>query len=152
LFAVTTRAIPLPSIVGAICLGFVPGIADSKLKPNEGISIAWKYLALAVVGGISLLVFAIGQWDTPIPGMEHIASVMVPVIMFVFTMRFGGQTILRHYSLRALLKFSGLLPWRLVEMLEQARELILLSRVGGSYTFVHGLLQEHFAKRQIGKK
>jgi hypothetical protein len=56
----------------------------------------------------------------------------------------GGQTFIRHYTLRYLLARNNLLPWRLVNFLEVAVTHILLRKVGGGYIFVHRMIQEYF--------
>ena len=56
-----------------------------------------------------------------------------------------GNSIILHFTLRAVLARTNRLPWRLVPFLDYCVERIFLRRVGGGYIFVHRLLQEHFA-------
>ena len=58
---------------------------------------------------------------------------------------FGGVAFIQHFILRFLLWCGGAMPWRYVRFLEEARERILLQRVGGGYRFIHPLFQEYFA-------
>jgi DNA polymerase III delta prime subunit len=56
-----------------------------------------------------------------------------------------GLFVSLHYSIRFILFCHDSLPWRVVPFLDHAVERVFLRRVGGSYTFVHRLVQEHFA-------
>jgi len=62
---------------------------------------------------------------------------------------YGGNTLLRHYTLRFILARNNLLPWRLVPFLDHCVDLIFLRRVGGGYIFIHRLLMEHFAEMYV---
>jgi hypothetical protein len=56
-----------------------------------------------------------------------------------------GLSFVNHFLLRLFLTWRGNLPWDLVTFLDGAAERLLLRKVGGSYTFVHGLLREYLA-------
>jgi hypothetical protein len=62
---------------------------------------------------------------------------------------FGGWAVFNHLSLRIILVYRNLLPWRLVPFLDHCVDLIFLRRVGGGYIFVHRLLMEHFAEMYV---
>jgi hypothetical protein len=57
----------------------------------------------------------------------------------------GGSNVIKHFLVRLLLWWHGDLPWRLADFLDYAASLIFLRKVGGSYIFLHRLLQNHFA-------
>ena len=59
----------------------------------------------------------------------------------------GGDTFLKHLTLRLWLVRSGLAPWNYAKFLDHAAERILLRKVGGGYTFYHRMLLEYFAAR-----
>jgi hypothetical protein len=75
----------------------------------------------------------------------------VPCFMLSFLlaaeMRYGGYTCLQHFTLRRLLVRIGAAPWHYVDFLDYAAERIFLRKVGGGYSFIHRLLQDHFAAR-----
>lgn len=64
------------------------------------------------------------------------------VVLWIAT---GGQSILRHYTLRLLLAHEYTFPWHAQAFLDDATARVLLQRVGGGYGFVHHQLLEHFA-------
>lgn len=53
-----------------------------------------------------------------------------------------------HYSLRAVLSISRLVPWRFVPFLDSAVRHGILRKVGSGYTFVHPQLRELFASSE----
>ncbi len=61
----------------------------------------------------------------------------------------GLDAFVRHFLLRFLLWRSGTLPWNLVPFLDEASERLLLYQAGGSYGFVHRLLQDYVASLQV---
>ena len=60
----------------------------------------------------------------------------------------GGSACLSHLTPRVILWREGAMPLNYVRFLEYATERIFLRRVGGGYSFVHRLVQEHFAKHE----
>jgi hypothetical protein len=62
---------------------------------------------------------------------------------------FGGLAIIKHYMLRYFIVQNTNLPWQLISFLETASKHIFLHRVGGSYTFIHRTLMEHFAEMDV---
>ena len=79
--------------------------------------------------------------------LEVVATALLfgPVIGLILV----GTGIIEHFALRLVLAWYGILPWRLITVLDYAVNLIFLRRVGGSYIFVHRLLMEHFAEMEI---
>jgi hypothetical protein len=62
---------------------------------------------------------------------------------------YGGLAFLRHYILRFLLWRTGSVPRHYVAFLDYAAECILLRKVGGGYIFLHRLMLDYFAAREI---
>lgn len=62
----------------------------------------------------------------------------------------GGITVLRHYLLRFLFKLAGILPFHIVNFLDDATSRNLLRKVGkgGGYQFTHNYVFEHFANQE----
>jgi hypothetical protein len=98
-----------------------------------------KYVAVAaVLSGL----LALRQWlakEQPERGGE-IAGLF----------RYGGDAVIRHYSLRWMLTRANILPYpfsdrRLVAFLDAMNDRILLRRVGGGWTFTHRYLLNYFA-------
>ncbi|WP_367390114.1 NACHT domain-containing protein [Lewinella sp. LCG006] len=55
-------------------------------------------------------------------------------------------SIIQHFHLRYILYKKGLLPWRLVDFLNEATKNNILESDGGSWRFRHRILQDYFAK------
>lgn len=75
-------------------------------------------------------------------------AVGFPIVLLV-GLSYGGVAYLQHYILRFLLWRGGDMPWRYVCFLDEAKDRILLHRVGGGYRFVHPLFQEYFASGAV---
>ena len=146
---------------------------DVRTKPNQGIHrtaqsaligglIAWLGLGLGLglVWGLALGligVFTVGL-SVRLFGVLGFVLALGLVFGLVFGLplgflRYGGFTIIQHYTLRLFLALSGAAPLRLVRILDEARNRGLLVRVGGGYRFYHGLLRDYFAaQREPGQR
>jgi hypothetical protein len=69
------------------------------------------------------------------------------VFELVGGMNNGGRACLQHVMLRLWLVRNGTAPWRYAKFLDYATDRIFLRKVGGSYLFIHRLLQDYFAAR-----
>jgi predicted lipid-binding transport protein (Tim44 family) len=68
-------------------------------------------------------------------------------IFLLISISLYGEAYLRHYVLRYLLWRSRAIPWHYVRFLEEARERILLQRVGSGYRFIHPLFLDYLASQ-----
>lgn len=62
----------------------------------------------------------------------------------------GGNALLQHFALRLVLTWNRYVPPRYDLLLNYCTERLLLQRIGGRYRFMHKLLQDHFAKMDLG--
>jgi WD40 repeat protein/DNA polymerase III delta prime subunit len=141
-----------PGVIMGLYLGFQPNTIPTSAMPNWGIWLSGQSGLLggcAFAVGLSILTITIGIGS-------HITSpniagftIYIPywlsfgvIGMFVF----GGSEFMKHFLLRILLLKNHTLPWQLVEFLTYAEELLFLTKVGGSYMFIHRALLEHFAQ------
>ncbi|MDJ0600671.1 MAG: hypothetical protein QNJ37_17730 [Crocosphaera sp.] len=58
----------------------------------------------------------------------------------------AGGACIKHLILRIILYCNHYIPWNYASFLDYASDRIFLRKVGGSYIFVHRMLQEHFAR------
>jgi hypothetical protein len=72
------------------------------------------------------------------------------VVILVSVLRFGGQAVLQHFTLRLILYFKGFIPWNYAKFLDWASDKLFLQKVGGGYIFIHRSLMEHFAEMENG--
>jgi hypothetical protein len=82
-----------------------------------------------------------GRFDNPFKYLFGLLAVFFAILFFWF----GGSEVLKHYILRTVLGASGQFPFNLPRLLNYARDLNLLQRVGSAYIFVHRRLLEHMA-------
>jgi hypothetical protein len=64
-------------------------------------------------------------------------------IGLIFWLLSGGVACIQHITLRLILYYNGDIPWDYTNFLDYATDKLLLQRIGGSYKFIHRLLQEH---------
>ncbi len=120
------------ALLGAVSFGLVNAEVKERSTPNEGIRRSARYGCFYGVGfGLVL-----GLVDGPIVGQG---------VMLAAGLRFGWLNCLRHLVVRGLLVRNGVVPWRCVDFLDWAKELLFLRRTGSGYIFVHRMLLEHFA-------
>ncbi|MBT9312454.1 protein kinase domain-containing protein [Leptothoe kymatousa] len=62
----------------------------------------------------------------------------------------GGEALIKHVLLRLLLTVNGTIPWNYRQFLDYAAASIFLQKVGGGYLFIHRLVLEHFATKEVG--
>lgn len=70
--------------------------------------------------------------------------------MFSGLILYGGQTVIRHYTLRWLLASRNVLPFpfhdkELIQFLDEMKDRVFLRRVGGGWVFMHRTLLDYFA-------
>ena len=121
--------------------GFAPTNLTTKSNPNEGIRLSFINSALFISLYcliFSLAVFSIGEKAFILAGGLYWA-----------TQPKGGIAFLQHVALREVLWKNGYAPYNYARFLDYCVRLRLLVRVGGSYKFMHRLLQEHFAAEYI---
>jgi hypothetical protein len=58
----------------------------------------------------------------------------------------GGWFALRHYAVRFLLAWRGLVPIAFAELLDEAVDRLFLIRSGGSYEFIHLTFRDYMAE------
>jgi signal peptidase I len=64
----------------------------------------------------------------------------------------GGLFCIQHLILRILLWWHGHTPWNYARFLQYSEEKALLQRVGGSYQFIHSLLQQKLRVSDLNKE
>jgi hypothetical protein len=149
-------------IVGLIVrlnLGLIDGLkADiqTRIKPNQGIKNSVKNMV--IVSAITLmmalpfkflleyLLASVVEPDVP-PG---IVTASLFILIWSSFDEAGGDALRKHLALRLVLAWNRYAPLRYDLLLNYCTERLLLQRVGGRYRFMHKLLQDHFAKMDLG--
>jgi hypothetical protein len=114
---------------------------EKSLTPNYGFKEALRTAFL-----ISILFCISSFMACQMPAMYYGG------ISFVlgFLACYSYLPLIKHLSLRLVLWQSGTIPWNYGCFLNYCTERLLLQRIGGRYRFMHKLLQDHFAKMDLG--
>jgi hypothetical protein len=137
---VNLRSEVILGAAGLILGGLRGRRVEAKNRPNQGIYLSIRNAVMAglitslLVGGLGLLLRS--------PAYALLAGCITFIIAAGLL---GGGNVIKHFLVRSLLWWNGDLPWRLADFLDYAASLIFLRKVGGSYIFLHRLLQNHFA-------
>ena len=120
-----------------------------RKTPNEGIG---KSAINAICfGSIYGFVIFVGLWSTynfyPLGIIDAFFSALSQGI--VVALITGGDTVIRHFSLRFSLARANRIPWKYRNFLDYATQHRILQKVGGRYRFFHSLIQEHLAQLKI---
>jgi tetratricopeptide (TPR) repeat protein len=139
------------AVIGSVIGGLERAEVARTSKPTQGFqrTLMYSLFAALCIGPVLSVVAALGfhftvryQWTS----VWWVEGLIVGLLMGITTrLIFGGQDLLLHAALRYHLRRSGFLPWHWARFFEDARDHILLRRVGGGYLFVHRILQRYFA-------
>jgi hypothetical protein len=123
------------------------------VTPNEAI---WRSFRSAILVGAAAFVLlgAVAGGINMVfdPDPDAVSAALGDVVAFgvqlalVIAMSYGLGSVAQHWLLRILIWRARVSPLRYGRWLDYAVSLKLLYRSGGGYTFIHGLLQEHFAR------
>ena len=133
------------------------------VAPNEGI---WKTLAniipLSIMGFI--IGFAFGFPMTTLPLLlssvkikQNLTDIVLSlssqlsmsILLAIMFATLAVGACIKHFVLRIILYRTGYIPWNYASFLNYASDRIFMRKVGGSYIFIHRMLQEHFARMNL---
>jgi hypothetical protein len=137
-------------VIGAAFGGIRGKIVDSKIYPNQGISLSTKN---GVIIGISfglfftLLFGSLIFSKTPNLGQGFANGLLIGfsigLLSFIW---YGGWDVFQHYILRFLLWHDKKVTRNYTDFLDNCVDRIFLQKVGGGYIFIHRMLMEYFAE------
>jgi hypothetical protein len=129
-----------------------------KTRPNQGIhgslrnALRMGFLYALIVGLIAGLGGGLvyGPSGGLIFGLSGGLTLGLSGGLVFGLIKYGGEAVTQHYTLRLLLARQGILPFPLrdrclVAYLDAMADRILLRRVGGGWVFIHRYLLEYFA-------
>jgi len=114
---------------------------EKSLTPNHGLKEA---LRTAFLISILFCISSFMAFPMPTTYYRGISCVLG------FLACYSYLPLIKHLSLRLVLWQSGTIPWNYACFLNYCTERLLLQRIGGRYRFMHKLLQDHFAKMDLG--
>ncbi|MEO1439145.1 MAG: protein kinase [Chloroflexota bacterium] len=146
--------IPLAIVVVTILAGLgSPTVGDSS-RPNQGILSSVRNGFL--MGSITSLLYFSNIFISQII-LNNLSDALLwglfSMMWFFWWVAFlvGLSPAIQHLILRWMLHRREGIPWNYAAFLDHAARLILLRRVGGSYTFIHRYLLEYFAALEPDK-
>ncbi|MBA2392122.1 MAG: hypothetical protein H0V70_05185 [Ktedonobacteraceae bacterium] len=119
-----------------------------RLSARNGLRAAFLFGPCAGIGSglaCALAFGLVGQLATWPVLSAAFTVVFTLYFAYAFFFGFGGNVVLEHYILRWYLWRSKVVPFTIVQFLDDATQHILLRKIGGGYIFVHRLLLEYFA-------
>ncbi|MEJ2754214.1 MAG: hypothetical protein P8169_16310, partial [Chloroflexota bacterium] len=129
-------------VVAGFVLGGLRGrAAERKSRPNQGVWLSLRNaFAAALVLSVTLAVLAwIIRRNVVYAWQIGLLSAVIAAAMM------GASVFIKHFLLRALLRYKGLVPWRFARFLDHASQQVLMRKVGNGYIFTHSLVQDYFA-------
>ncbi|MEV4331782.1 helix-turn-helix domain-containing protein [Streptomyces sp. NPDC049597] len=129
---------------------FEPSLQDRRPRPNEGTRRTLRF-SLIQGGATCLLIgpalFALLALTSPeddrLRTAWFVALLLGSLYGLARAFRYGGLAILRHWTIRGVLAYSGGTPYRYRRFLHAAERRILLYRADSGFSFPHRLLQLH---------
>lgn len=130
-------------LVGGLVFGFVSGsVGGLEIGLVFGLVMG---LVFGLVRGLVMGLIIFIEEES-----RSFTEINKPYQRFYGSMRQLHFSILQHWHLRYLLYKKGLLPWHLVDFLNEMKERHLLESNGASWRFRHRIIQEYFAERWTG--
>lgn len=153
-------------LIGGVFFGLMGGVlggwtgieVEKSSAPNQGIWNSGKNFLivfigfLATVGGLGILLtnlvykLANEYILAPIHDSYFDIFILSLILGLLFALTRGGEACIQHLVLRWMLHQQKKMPWNYAHFLDYAAERGFLRKVGGSYIFIHRMLQEHFAR------
>ncbi len=130
-------------MVFGLVFGLVPARFETRSSVNSGLKRSGRFAILVGLPyGIALVLTALYLRDVPIFNLTF----AVAVFGFVgLPLMKGGGFCAHNLSIRAVLASGKYIPWRCERFLYFAVDNALMIRQGGSFRFIHRMMQEHLA-------
>jgi NACHT domain/TIR domain len=158
-------SILIAGLIYALLIGLIFGLSVEQyiertaISPGEGLLYSLKNgVRIGLISGLSiglLVGLSVGLffWQIYGPSTGLLAASYGGLIFgfsfgLPFWLFFGVSPVAEHFLLRIWFWRAGVFPFRIKTFLEDARARHLLQRVGGSYGFVHRLLQNYFSDQE----
>jgi hypothetical protein len=131
-------------VAGFVLGGFRGRSAETKGRPNQGV---WLSLRNSLIAALVLSATMVSlTWVIRDPLYAWQAGVLSAVIAASIM---GGSVFVKHFLLRAIFWYQGIVPLRYADFLDYGAHLVLLRKVGNGYIFIHGLLQSYFVRNEF---
>jgi hypothetical protein len=130
--------------------GILKSDIQKRIRPNQGIWNSLKNIVVITIAIIAIttmmnLFFPTSKAIDDEEGSTFIIWIVWLLFSFIIPLFGGGMACIQHFSLRLVLYHAHQIPWNFVAFFKQAEARLFIQRTGGSYSFIHRYLQEHFA-------
>jgi NACHT domain len=122
-----------------------------RTRPNQGIWNSMQNMKIISNFSVSLILilYIIFTYFLPMIDSQsltrYIIAGVLPLPILNSFLYGGGLACVQHFTLRLVLYRANRISWNFVEFFNQAEDRLFIQRSGGSYSFMHRYLQEHFA-------
>ena len=131
--------LPAVWLIPGLAHGLVRSSVARRAHVNHGLKKSATYAAF-----IAVVVAALAYCAVLVELARPLSWVLTGITVPLFQ-RNGGSFCCYHLTLRFHLAQRQYIPWRYVRFLRFATERVLMIRQGGSFRFIHRMLQEHLA-------
>ncbi|MFE2720260.1 NACHT domain-containing protein [Streptomyces mirabilis] len=131
---------------------FEPSLSEDRPRPNEGIrrSVRFAFLHGSVnallIGGVTAGIGLLVAPRAPAVAIGLAAGYLGSLLGLTRALRYGGMAVIQHWTVRAVLIWTGATPARYQHYLDEAQQRVLLRRFGGGYVFLHEKLRTHLTE------
>jgi hypothetical protein len=141
--------VALGAVLGALLIsmlhrGLVTLSVQKRMSVNSGFKRSAIYAA-ALVLPFLLLVALVGR----IPTFGAVAGFFAITGTTLLPVWKGGGFCIKNVTMRLALARAQCIPWRYEGLLYFSVERVLMIRQGGSFRFIHRMLQEHLAAHPL---
>ncbi len=135
-----SRTVATLMLAGFVLGGLRGRAAETKSRPNQGVWLSLRNaFVAALVFSVTLAALAWFIRDPVYAWQIGLLSAVIAAAMM------GGSVFIKHFLLRGLLRYKGLVPWRFARFLDHASQQVLMRKVGNGYIFIHSLVQDYLA-------
>ncbi|KST65186.1 NACHT domain-containing protein [Mastigocoleus testarum] len=124
---------------------------EDRKNPNQGIQESAKNIIVLIFIVLPIVISFLAIAAVHIHGQNlYVTSIIIREFLgvIIFVVALTGITVVQHISLRIILWTNRSIPWNYAYFLTYASDRKLINKVGGRFTFIHTLLQKHFAQME----
>ena len=144
----------IPGLIPALISGLMIVLnkeinLNDRHNPNQGIQESAKNMAILIFIVSPIVISFLAAATVHIHGQNlNLTSIVIRKFLgvLIFGIVLTGIPVIQHIFLRLILWKNRSIPWNYAHFLTYASDRKLINKVGGRFTFIHALLQEHFAQ------
>lgn len=146
----------IPGLIPALISGLMIVLnkeikLNDRKNPNQGIQESAKNMVILIFIVSPIVISFLAAATVHIHGQNlYLTSIVIRRFLgvLIFGIALTGIPVIQHIFLRLILWINRSIPWNYAHFLIYASDRKLIHQVGGRFTFIHALLQEHFAQME----